>query len=83
MPGEKKASGQRVPLSALKKGQSGTVEQLLPSDEKDLQKFLTLGLIPGEGITVLHHRPLYVILVGHTQIALDEKGAAAIFVRRS
>jgi Fe2+ transport system protein FeoA len=69
-----------VPLSDLKKGQKGTVECLLPHKKKDLQKYLILGLVPGESILVLHHNPLYVIQVGHTQIALDQEGASAIFV---
>ncbi len=80
MPKEKEPHPRTVPLSSLKKGQRGTVDCLLPQKEKDLQKYLILGLVPGESIIVLHHNPLYVIQVEHTQIALDQEGASAIYV---
>lgn len=80
---EKESNSQTVPLSRLAKGQKGRIEHLLPPKEKDLQKYLILGLIPGEKIVVLHHTPLYVVQVGHTQIALDHEGAGAIYVRLS
>lgn len=80
MPKDKEFRPPTVPLSDLKKGQKGTVDCLLPKKEKDLQKYLILGLVPGESIKVLHHSPLYVVQVGHTQIALDLEGASAIYV---
>ncbi len=76
----KKAGG--VPLSTLQRGQKGRIEGLSPRREADLHKFLTLGLIPGEKFTVMHHRPLHVVQVGHTQIALDRESAAVISVFR-
>ncbi len=70
-----------VPLSVLHKGQAGRIERLSPRRQSDVHKFLTLGLVPGEIIMVINHRPLHVVQVGHTQIALDRESAAAIYVR--
>lgn len=69
-----------VPLSALKKGQGGSIVGLKPFRKADLQKFLTLGLLPGEKIIVLHHQPLHVVRVGYSQIALDREGARAVYI---
>ncbi len=67
-------------LSSLKKGESGKIVHLSPKEEKDMLKFLILGLIPGEKVTVIHKIPLYVIQVGHAQIALDLERAMSIYV---
>lgn len=71
-----------LPLSALRKGQEGIIVHLSPPRPGDMEKFLTLGLIPGERLTVLHQQPLHVVQVGYTQIALDRQGAGAIYLRR-
>ena len=67
-------------LTSLTKGDKGKIVGLEPYRKNDLQKFLMLGLIPGENIKVILSSPLYVIQVGFTQVALDKEGASLIKV---
>ncbi len=70
-----------IPLTRLRRGQSGRIVGLSPSRQADLQKLITLGLFPGERVIILHHKPLHVVQVGYTQIALDRQGAGSIIVQ--
>ncbi len=68
------------PLTTLARGEEAKIVGLRPNQEKDLQKFLMLGLMPGEKIKVILSSPLYVIQIGFTQIALDKERASFIHV---
>ncbi len=69
-----------VPLRKLKKGDAGIIACLSPKKVSDLHQLLILGLVPGEKVEVIHDRPLHVVRVGHTHIALDRERAAEILV---
>ena len=50
---------------------------------RNLSQLTSLGIFPGEEITLLQRSPVYVIRIGGTTLALDEDMAACIRVRRS
>jgi len=75
-----KKSKAAVPLLVLRRGETGRIAHLAPQRPADLQKFLVLGLLPGEPVRILLHQPLHVVQVGHTRVALDREGARSIYL---
>jgi DtxR family Mn-dependent transcriptional regulator len=69
------------PLTELKAGQTGSIAYLLTQDNKKLQKLISMGILPGMKIILLHKIPSYVFQVGHTQVAVDKEMADNIYVR--
>ena len=69
------------PLSELRVGQSGDIAYLFARDNRKLQKLISMGILPGMKIVLLHKIPSYVFQVGHTQVAVDKEMANNIYVR--
>jgi Fe2+ transport system protein FeoA len=46
----------------------------------ELNRLLSMGLVPGSKISVVQRMPTYVVHVGESQLAFDESIAAGIFV---
>jgi len=71
-------------LITLKPGEKGIINNI--SDQKYTSKLMTLGILPGVGISIIRYAPfggaLYVQLPNH-QIALRSEEAASIIVIRS
>jgi Fe2+ transport system protein FeoA len=47
-----------------------------------LERLGALGLVPGVGVRLTQRLPAHVVEVGETAIAVDERLAAAIYVKR-
>ena len=75
-------SGDEVPLAALKKNESGIVARLNTEDNKDLQKLLAMGILPGRSLRVLQRYPVYILEVERTQVAMDKELARLILLKR-
>lgn len=69
------------PLSALKPGEGGAIDHVHTEEAKTLQKLMAIGVLPGINIKLLRRFPSYVFQIGHSQFAVDEGIASAIFVR--
>lgn len=82
---EKEETVRRIvsPLSELKKGQIGKVAYILTRNNKNLQKLLAMGILPGTSIEMIQTYPSYVFQVGEAQIAIDTEMAEDIFVRET
>lgn len=69
-------------LGQLQPGESGTVAYLATSQGEDLQKFLSMGVHPGDPVVLVRKTPSVVFRCGHSQFAVDREMASQVFVRR-
>jgi Fe2+ transport system protein FeoA len=67
-----------VRLTAVGRGGRGTVSCLEEPWTPEAAKLAALGLLPGVRVRVLQRRPVYVVRIGRTEIALDETLASRI-----
>lgn len=70
-----------LPLSQLKKGSLAEVLRFDMTDRSTLRKLLSLGVIPGTRIRVVHTFPSYVIEIDSSQMVFDKTIASSIRVR--
>jgi DtxR family Mn-dependent transcriptional regulator len=71
-----------LPMTRLKKGEKGVIAYLKAEDSKKLQKLMTMGVLPGNSVSLDRVFPSFVFSVGYSQFAVDTDMAAAIFIRR-
>ncbi len=69
-------------LTGLKPGEQGRIEALLFSGRPVTRRLISLGLLPGEIITLEQTYPEYLIRFGFTRLALNRKAARLIVVRK-
>lgn len=59
------------------------VEGFVPNIAHDLrERLMAYGLIPGQSIRVLSQKPVTVVQVEHTELALERVLAACVLVKR-
>ncbi|MBT3362593.1 MAG: DtxR family iron (metal) dependent repressor [Chloroflexi bacterium] len=80
---QQKTQAQKVvyPLSQLSSGQHGKVAYIHAPETGQLQKLMSMGVLPGEPIKLVQSFPSYVFEVRHSQFAADDDIAQAIYVR--
>ncbi len=78
---DKKSLKLIAPLTHLQVKDRGRVAYLGAVDSSSMQKLMSIGIFPGVQIVLLQKFPSYVISLGHSQFAIDEELAAAIFMR--
>lgn len=71
-----------IPLTELKPGEAAEIAYLSASDDKKMQKLMSMGVLPGSRMTLMQKFPSYIFKVGHSQFAVDEVLAREIHVRR-
>ena len=71
-----------VSLARLKDGEEATIAYLANPGEDDLQKFLAMGIHPGDTVILLRRSPSFVFRSGNSQFAIDRELASQVFVRR-
>jgi Fe2+ transport system protein FeoA len=69
-------------LIRLGKGDAAIVERLRTDDNKNLQKLLAMGIVPGRIIRVLQTYPVFILQVDRTQAAMDRELASSILVKK-
>ncbi len=69
-------------LAQLKVGEGATVTYLTMKDRSRLQKLASLGLMPGVRVKVLQKFPSLLVQVEETQIAMENKVAGNIYVKK-
>jgi len=72
---------QVVPLSELKPGEKGQIAYLQAKGRGQMQKLLSIGVIPGMYVLLVQRFPSYVFKLGHTQFAVDKELASSIHVK--
>lgn len=68
------------PLSKIAPGQSARISYLLMKQHPELDRLLSMGLVPGTNVEVLQHYPTFVVQVNEAQLAFDEAIAEGVFV---
>jgi DtxR family Mn-dependent transcriptional regulator len=71
-----------IPLTELKQGETAEIAYLAASDDKKMQKLMSMGVLPGTQMTLKQKFPSYIFKVGHSQFAVDDLLAREIHVRR-
>ena len=71
-----------VPLTKLKYGEKGEIAYLATSDDKKMQKLMSMGVLPGSQLSLVQNFPSFIFKVGNSQFAVDESLAQEIYVRR-
>ena len=71
-----------VPLTELKPSEAGEIAYLAASDDKKMQKLMSMGVLPGSQLSLVQKFPSYIFKVGHSQFAVDDTLAREIFIRR-
>lgn len=71
-----------IPITLLRKGEKAKIAYIGTRNEARLTRLISLGIIPGNEITLLQDKPSFVVKMDETKLALDEKIAGEIFVRR-
>lgn len=69
-------------LDLLRPGEEGIIAYLTAGPGKDLQKFLSMGIHPGDPVVLVRRTPSVVFRCGHSQFAVDRAMASQIYVRR-
>ncbi len=70
-----------TPLSRLRPGQKGHISALESNDTRTIHKLMAMGILPGMAVKVVQSTPSWVIQIGYTQVALDNRIAGAIRIR--
>jgi DtxR family Mn-dependent transcriptional regulator len=71
-----------VALTELKPGELGEIAYLAASDVRKMQKLMSMGVLPGNSLTLLRTYPTFIFKVGQSEFAVDEDLAREIFVRK-
>lgn len=70
------------PITELNIEEDATISYILTKNNPQLDRLISFGIVPGVSVTLTQKEPSFVLRVGETQIALEEKVAKNIFVRR-
>lgn len=68
------------PLCDGRAGQGGVVAYLSTRDNREIQKLMAMGILPGSDIRLIRLFPSYIFQMGHTQFTVDRALAEKIFV---
>lgn len=68
-------------LSELEVKDKGAIAYLHSKDNTQLQKLMSIGILPGMSINLLQKFPSYVLQLGQSQFAVDKELASCIYVR--
>jgi len=71
-----------APLTRLQPGEEGVIAYLATGGEEDLEKFLSMGIHPGDRVALVRKSPTVVFRCGNAQFAVDRELAAGVYVRR-
>ncbi len=71
-----------VALTELKSGEEGEIAYLSASDDKKMQKLMSMGVLPGSQVRLVQKFPSYIFKVGNSQFAVDDVLAREIHIRR-
>lgn len=67
-------------LDKLRAGEKAKITYLLMKQNPELQRLLSLGMVPGTVLKVIQRFPTFVVEADESQLAFDESIAQAIFV---
>ena len=69
------------PLSRMEPGQTGKIAYVYAPKSGQLQKLMSMGIVPGTPISLIQSFPSYVFQIRQTQFAVDRDIAETVYVR--
>lgn len=69
------------PLSELEAKDRGKIAYLHAKDNSQMQKLMSIGVLPGMAVSLYQKFPSYVLQLGQAQFAIDKELASSIYVR--
>lgn len=81
VPSEPRPRPSLLPLNHIPPGQVVEVEDVSNLSPERLARLSVFGLMPGERVEVLQHRPAPIIRLGQTELTLSEEILSQIWVR--
>lgn len=69
-------------LTQMAVGETGTVTCLVDPASPESRRLAALGVLPGARLGIEQRRPVYVVRIGHGQVALDREMARCVRLRR-
>jgi Fe2+ transport system protein FeoA len=70
-----------APLTEAPVDAEGVVTALGTRDQREIQKLLAVGILPGVDIRLIRQFPAFVFQVGYSQFTVDRELAGKIIVR--
>lgn len=67
-------------LYELREGEEGIISALECQDRVRLNKLLSLGVSPGQRISLIQRHPAYIFSIGFTRLAVDREIAKMVIV---
>lgn len=67
-------------LTALQPGTTATVAALATQDDRIIKKLSAMGIYPGVAIALEQRFPSYIVKVGRTRAAFDQRIARCIYL---
>ncbi len=71
-----------VPMTEVLPGEDAEIAYLATTDDKKMQKLMSMGVLPGSRISLERSFPTFVFSLGHSEFAIDAQLAREIFVRK-
>jgi len=71
-----------IPLTRLKIAETGKIVYVLTREHPQLHRLMSFGIVPGARIKLHQIKPLVIIQIEETQVALEEEIAKEIFVKK-
>lgn len=68
-------------LTELEPKDKGSIAYLHTKDTANMQKLMSIGVIPGVSLVLLQKFPSYVFKIGESQFAIDKELAQSVYVR--
>ena len=72
-----------VPMTELLPGERAEIAYLATTDDKKMQKLMSMGVLPGNSLHLERAFPTFVFRLGHSEFAVDSQLAREIFVRKN
>ena len=72
-----------VALTEFKAGENGEIAYLAATDVSKMHKLMSLGVLPGNVLTLIRNYPAFIFRVGNSEFAVDSDLAREIFLRRN
>jgi len=71
-----------VTLTEVQPGEEAEIVYLATTDNKKMQKLMSMGVLPGNRLVLERAFPTFVFRMGHSEFAVDAQLAREIFVRK-
>ena len=70
-----------IPLSSLRPGEEGEVAFIVTDGRRRLERLSSLGIVAGTVLKLVQKYPVPIVIIGHSELALDLPIAQEIHVR--